>query len=460
MLLLLLPLLLPWGLESVAMIATPPRENPLVAWLRAYALQEVLIGNLSDVPPSHDCVACTRPKASEGGSPFLWEFLPLTNLTPQHPASACNNTNWVHRPLFTCNTTSDDRRPNSFAPVAVTGPLPAAPCIVFFGFSNPTPLGQYPNCTQWFIGPRPNSNPKKGSSRYRTEFTRFINHLSTSTVFNPTQYLSTAQTHVELRQVRAAHLLWMEVDIPPGQKSPQRSSIHDQFLPSSPGQVWLCGNNIARTALPAFPKGVCAIGQLVIKGGGLFHHRCPFFSSPRKRRTATAWERLKSATEMVIGGYIQFNPLSYSLTLQQIRGLSLGLEALTNITAEGLRRTSDALTILANYAEQNRLLIQTILQKDFCVALEDLDPRFKGQCCLRLQPGWNNVSAVADQLSSLAVQIREERKQWDWWQAQWSSWGLGTWAQSIKQWLITMAIVLVAFLLGIAVVKQLIHKVV
>ncbi|XP_030397280.1 uncharacterized protein LOC115657258 [Gopherus evgoodei] len=154
------------------MIAAPPRENPLVAWLRAYALQEVLIGNLSDVPPSHDCVACTRPKASEGGSPFLWEFLPLTNLTPQHPASACNNTDWVHRPLFTCNTTSDDRRPNSFAPVAVTGPLPAAPCIVFFGFSNPTPLGQYPNCTQWFIGPRPNSNPKKGSSRYRTEFTR------------------------------------------------------------------------------------------------------------------------------------------------------------------------------------------------------------------------------------------------------------------------------------------------
>ncbi|XP_030422816.1 uncharacterized protein LOC115653552 [Gopherus evgoodei] len=336
------------------MIAAPPRENPLVAWLRAYALQEVLIGNLSDVPPSHDCVACTRPKASEGGSPFLWEFLPLTNLTPQHPASACNNTDWVHRPLFTCNTTSDDRRPNSFAPVAVTGPLPAAPCIVFFGFSNPTPLGQYPNCTQWFIGPRPNSNPKKGSSRYRTEFTRFINHLSTR-------------------------------------------------------QVWLCGNNIARTALPAFPKGVCAIRQLVIKGGGLFHHRRPFFSSPRKRRTATAWERLKSATEMVIGGYIQFNPLSYSLTLQQIRGLSLGLEALTNITAEGLRRTSDALTILANYAEQNRLLIQTILQKDFCVALEDLNPRFKGQCCLRLQPGWNNVSAVADQLSSLAVQIRKEQ---------------------------------------------------
>ncbi|XP_030395319.1 olfactory receptor 10C1-like [Gopherus evgoodei] len=113
---------------------------------------------------------------------------------------------------------------------------------------------------------------------------------------------------------------------------------------------------------------------------------------------------------MVIGGYIQFNPLSYSLTLQQIRGLSLGLEALTNITAEGLRRTSNALTILANYAEQNRLLIQTILQKDFSVVLEDLDPRFKGQCCLRLQPGWNNVSAVADQLSSLAIQIRKERK--------------------------------------------------
>ncbi|XP_044842087.1 uncharacterized protein LOC123348587 [Mauremys mutica] len=212
--------------ESAAMIATPPRENPLVAWLKAYALQEVLIGNLSDVPSSHDCVACTRREASDGGSPFLWKFLPLTNLTPQHPASACNNTDWVHRPLFTCNTSSDDRKPNSFAPVA-------------------------------------------------------------------------------------------------------------------------------------------------------------------------------------------FNPLSYSLTLQQIRGLSLGLEALTNITAEGFRQTSDALTVLASYAEQNRLLIQTILQKDFCVALEDPDPRFKGQCCLHLQPGWNNISAVADQLSSFAVQIRKERKQWD-----------------------------------------------
>ncbi|TFK11730.1 dystrobrevin alpha [Platysternon megacephalum] len=237
--------------ESPAMIATPPRETPLVAWLRAYALQEVLIGNLSDVPSSRDCVACTRREASEGGSPFLWKFLPLTNLT-----------------------------------------------------------------------------------------------------------------------------------------------------------------------------------------------------------------RLKSATEMVIEGYVQFNPLSYSLTLQQIRGLSLGLKALANITAEGLRRTSDALTVLDNYAEQNRLLIQTILQKDFCVALEDLDPRFKGQCCLRLQPGWNNISAVANQLSSFAVQIRKEREQWDWWQAQWSSWGLGSWAQSIKQWLITVAIILVAFLLGIAVVKQLVHRVV
>ncbi|XP_044886535.1 uncharacterized protein LOC123377554 [Mauremys mutica] len=217
--------------ESPAMIATPSRENPLAAWLKAYTLQEVLIGNLSDVPASHDCVACTRREASEEGSPFLWKFLSLSNLTPH-------------------------------------------------------------------------------------------------------------------------------------------------------------------------------------------------------------------------------------LTLQQIRELSLGLEALANITSEGLRRTSDALTVLANYAEQNRLLLQTILQKDFCVALEDLDPSFKGQCCLCLQPGWKNISAVANQLSPFAVQIRKEREQRDWWQAQWSSRGLGSWAQSIKQWLITVAIVLVAFLLGIAVVKQLIHRVV
>ncbi|XP_074917516.1 olfactory receptor 52K2-like [Chelonoidis abingdonii] len=91
--------------KSPAMIATPPQENPLVAWVKAYTLQEVLIGNLSDVPSSHDCVVCTRREASEGGSPFLWKFLPLTNLTPQYPASDFNNTNWVHQPLFTCNTT-------------------------------------------------------------------------------------------------------------------------------------------------------------------------------------------------------------------------------------------------------------------------------------------------------------------------------------------------------------------
>uniref|UniRef100_A0A8C3S5W4 ribonuclease H n=1 Tax=Chelydra serpentina TaxID=8475 RepID=A0A8C3S5W4_CHESE len=190
-----------------------------------------------------------------------------------------------------------------------------------------------------------------------------------------------------------------------------------------------------------------AIDQTVSQWGGHLHIHLPYHPQ-------------SSGVVEVIGGYVRFNPLSYSLTLQHIRGLSLGLEALANITAEGLRRTSDALTILAKYAEQNRLLIQTILQKDFCVALKYLDPRFKGQCCLRLQPRWNNISAVANQLSSFAVQIRKEREQWDWWQAQWSSWGLGSWAQSIKQWLITVAIILVAFLLGIAVVKQLIQRVV
>ncbi|XP_044871299.1 LOW QUALITY PROTEIN: kinesin-like protein KIF22 [Mauremys mutica] len=78
-------------------------------------------------------------------------------------------------------------------------------------------------------------------------------------------------------------------------------------------------------------------------------------ATPPREKPLVAWLKAYALQGVLIGNL---------LTLQQIRGLSLGLEALTNITAEGLRRTSDALTILANYAKQNHLLIQTILQKD------------------------------------------------------------------------------------------------
>lgn len=101
--------------------------------------------------------------------------------------------------------------------------------------------------------------------------------------------------------------------------------------------------------------------------------------------------------------------------------MSRNLEALTNLTAEGFRQVDLALTVLAHYAEKNRLMIQVILQKDFCMALEDLDPRFKDQYCLRFKPGWNNVSAITQQLTSLAVRIREQREEWDWWQTKLSS---------------------------------------